>query len=62
MNGTSLYPTDWDVMGLMTDGLETLQVLALVWSHTRTAPPSVASRVCKSQTKHAVTLIANDKY
>mmetsp|Transcript_11627 Transcript_11627/g.54159 ORF Transcript_11627/g.54159 Transcript_11627/m.54159 type:complete len:258 (+) Transcript_11627:147-920(+) len=45
VNGTSLYPTDWDVMGLMTDGLETLQVLALVWSHTRTAPPSVASRV-----------------
>ena len=45
VNGTSLYPTDSFVMGLITDGLETLQVLALVWSHTRTAARSVASRV-----------------
>ena len=45
VNGTSLYPTDSFVMGLITDGLETLQVLALVWSHVLFAADSVPSRV-----------------
>mmetsp|Transcript_7352 Transcript_7352/g.30585 ORF Transcript_7352/g.30585 Transcript_7352/m.30585 type:complete len:240 (-) Transcript_7352:1347-2066(-) len=45
VNGTSLYPTDSAVMGLIIDGLETLHVLAFCWSHTRIASRSVESRV-----------------